>query len=146
MTFEAELVMFVCFSGLFVAVSCGKIFIDRYTLEFDRKLGNWSTSFINVNNVSCTNLTIQPFQTITKFVAYVKVNLAENENDREYKREFVRTVVDVAKATAGEQMNFLVKGFFENLKPYMDFKFQMPMPPVSASFSFQNLILILFRE
>lgn len=100
-------------------------------MDFDEKLSNWSTSFItNSDNVSITNLTIEPFQTITKFLVYMKISLAEGENDRECKREFVRTVFDAEKATAGEQKNLIVRGFVGSLRKYMDFDFKMPLPPV----------------
>lgn len=121
------LILFLC-SNVLSAV----IYIDRYTLDWNKKFGNWSTEFThNEKRNAVVNLTFEMYKTMTKQLVYVKVNLAENEHDRECKRELVRTVVDPEKAFKGAQKNFFVAGFMANLNRFMDFDVIYPYQPVN---------------
>lgn len=107
------------------------IFIERSSLDFDENIGNMSTTFYhNERQNSITNLTIVMYKPITKVLIYVTLRFAENENDRDYKREFLRTVFDVEKWYKGAQINFLIKAFMENLRRFMDFEIKLPFKPV----------------
>lgn len=77
------------------------------------------------------NVTMVSHVTITKMVAYVSVRFPENKNDREYRREVVRTVVDVEKVLKGMQSNPIVKGYVDDLLKYADFDINLPYKPVS---------------
>lgn len=111
------------------------ISINRYTLDWNQQIGNWSTEFThNEIRNAVVNLTINIYKPLAKLLIYVKVNLAENEHDREFRREFLRTVVDVQKAYKGAQMNFLVAAFVKNLIRFMQFEIQFPLQPVSKLF------------
>lgn len=84
------------------SVTSAVIYIDRSTLDFNKKIANLTTTYThNEKGNSITNLTILTFKTITKMLLYVHVKLAEDENDREFKRSLLRTVVDVEKLNRG---------------------------------------------
>lgn len=119
---------------LLLSVSTGAvIYIDRYTLDVNRKVGNWSTSFIhNENRNAIVNVTIGINKPLTKLLIYAKINMAENEHDREFKREFLRTVFDFEKISTGSRLNFIIAAFVENLKKFMDFQLRFPFQPVSG--------------
>lgn len=108
------------------------IYIDRFTLDSNKKASNFSVSYThNKNRNAIVNLTIEILKPLTKLMIYVKVNLAENEHDREYRWEFLRTVVDVDKLFKGAQMNPLVAAYMENMKQFLNFEIQFPFQPVS---------------
>lgn len=65
-------------------------------------------------------------------LVYVKINVEENKDDRDYKKEFLRTVVDVEKLSKGGQLNFLVAGYMENVKKFLDFEIRFPFQPVGV--------------
>lgn len=108
------------------------MYIDHSTLDFNKQIGNATVNYFhNDKGNSITNVTIISFKTVTKILMYLKVKLAEDENDWECKREFVRTVVDVEKAVKGAQANFLIAAFMENLQRFTDFEVKLPFQPVN---------------
>lgn len=123
----------VFFLSVLSSVLGAVIFIDRFTLDCNKQFNNWSTSFThNENKNAVVNLTIDFYKPLAKLMIYVKVNMALNEKDRECKWEFLRTVFNAEKVSAGMQRNFLVGAFVENLKKFMDFEFRFPLQPVSC--------------
>lgn len=109
------------------------IYIDRSTVDSNTKYSNWSTAFTHDENQNAiVNVTMQISKPLAKLLVYVKVGLAENEHDRECKREFLRTVFDVEKVCTSSRMNFLVAAFLENLKRFFDFEMIFPLVPVSG--------------
>lgn len=118
------------------------IYIDRFTVDSNRKVCNWSTSYTyDEKRNSIVNLSVQISKPLARVLIYARVNLAENEHDREYRREFIRTVVDAEKAYKGAQQNFLVSSYMKNMKRYMDFEVEFPLQPVSVFNSiFQSLV------
>lgn len=126
---------------IFVALSAFchcLIYIDRFTNECNSRTGNISIAFTHdKEGQSVTNVTICMFVTIEKLRVYIKINLKENQNDREYRREFIRTIIDVEKLTKGIQKNKMVKGFMEDLMKSMECKLIFPLKPV-------NLFINLF--
>lgn len=113
------------------------IYVNRFTVESNKKVCNISTSFTHdEKRNSIINLTIQINKTLIKCLIYAKVNLAENDDDRECKREFIRTVVDAEKAYKGAQMNFLIASYMANMKRYMDFDVDFPLQPVGFKIIF----------
>lgn len=118
----------------FVWTVKGIIYIDRYTLEFNEKLSNWSISYIRVEKASSiTNVTFTPFKTVTKLLAYLTVKVAEDRNDREYRKEFIRTVFDCGKLFDGSQGNPILRGIIEDLQQSFTVKIVFPMTPVSQT-------------
>lgn len=112
------------------------IYIDHHTLDWNRQLCNWSTSYThNEKRNAIVNLTMQIPAPLTKFLVYLKVNLSQNKDDRSFKMEFMRTVFDGEKVASGAKKNFLVAAFVENPKKFMDFEIKFPLQPVSLFFS-----------
>lgn len=117
------------------------IYIDRFTLDCNKQLGNWSTEFThNENRNAIVNVTIRITKPLTKMLVYFKVNMAENDQDREFKREFLRTVFNGEKTAIGAKKNFLVAAFVENLKRFMQFEVRFPFQPVSFAI-FVNFLI-----
>lgn len=124
---DSRLVILVSFS-----FASAIMYIDHSTLDFNKQIGNATINYShNDKGNSITNVTIVSFKTVTKILMYLKVKLAEDENDWECKREFVRTVVDVEKAVKGAQANFLIAAFMENLQRFTDFEVKLPFQPVN---------------
>lgn len=137
----ARLVFFLCaIPGALSAV----IYIDRFTLDCNQKIGNWSTAFTHDERRNAiVNVTIEIFKPMSKMLVYARINLAENEHDRNYKRDFLRTVFDIKKTLKGSQ-NFLVSAFMANLRTFMDFEVQFPLQPVSISPSLSVMLGVSF--
>lgn len=108
------------------------VYIDRVTKDFNPKvLIDFTVEYThNSNGDAVVNVTIVSVVTITKLLAYGQVRLPENKDDREYRREFIRTVFDVTKTLNGSQSNFLVKFFCDNVMKYADFEMKFPVGPV----------------
>lgn len=127
------MIRLVSILSLFTGALSAVIYIDRFSLDSNGKVSNFSTSFThNEKRNAVVNLTIQFSKPLTKLLVYVKVNLAENEHDREYKRQFLRTFFDVEKTFKGAQQNFIMAAFVENLKKFKDFEVRFPLEPVSV--------------
>lgn len=110
----------------------GLIYIDRHTLEFNEKISNFSTNYIRLQNgSSATNLTFISFKTVTKLLIYFTVKAAEDINDRHYRREFIRTVIDVGKFFKNSQTNPILRNIIEEIQQCMNFRASYPMAPVS---------------
>lgn len=73
------------------------------------------------------------FVRIDKLLIYVKLFFPEDDNDREFKRRIMETVVDVEKILRGINanplLNVFMKDFFDRTK--VDFAFELPFEPVS---------------
>lgn len=124
-------------SLIFIVSTCvwvvnGKslVYIDRHKLEFNEKISNWSTSYIRVENgSSLINLTFTTFTTVKKMLIYLTLKVAEDSNDKEFRRVFVRTVIDVKRFFDGSQTNPILRSVIKNLQHSMDFRAKFPMPP-----------------
>lgn len=126
-----RLVFLLVFS---TSVLSAVIYIDRVTRDSNKKVANFSVTFAhNDKRNAIVNLTIEIYKPLIKMMVYVKINVPENKDDRECKRQFLRTVVDVEKLSNGVQQNFLVAGYMENVKRFLDFEIQFPFRPVGIS-------------
>jgi hypothetical protein len=85
---------------------------------------------INGSNGFIMNVKIDIFRPISKVLLYLKINLAENENDREYRKEILRTVFDVEKMVRGISGNSLWKSIAMSIGESMDFEFKFPLKKV----------------
>lgn len=107
-------------------------YVDRVESDCNPKLVNLSINFThNAKGESVTNVTITNYVTATKILIYITFRVSENENDREYKRKLINTVVDYEKATRGLQSNIMVKGYVNSILKCIDFELKMPFLPVS---------------
>lgn len=120
----------VAFSVL--SVVFGIIHIDKVTLDFDKKLSNWSITYgHDQTGNSVANVTFQLFDTVNRALLYLKANAAKDRNDRDCQIELVKTVIDVEKFLKGMQGNFLVRTYLDELTKFMDFEPKFPLFPVS---------------
>lgn len=135
--------MYLCF---FVATTNCVVYINRVTKEVDSKFGDIKIVYThNAKGDSVTNATFMTLCNITKMMVYMKLAVPENKNDREYKRELVRTVIDAEKIYKGSHSNFLVKIFFDCVLKYADFEFKLPLAPVVIlSNLFKEFSIIFF--
>lgn len=121
--------IFICVFKIFC--NC-IVYIDRRDIDFNPKLLSFSVNFThNAKGESFTNITIDNYVNITKWVAYASLRLPEDKNDHQYRREIVKTVVNLESCFNGLQSNPLVKGYVDNLSKHMDFKMKLPLRPVS---------------
>lgn len=67
---------------------------------------------------------------MTKMVTYLKANVPENENDKKFKKEVVRTVVDMEKLTKGFSGNFVLKTAIDLFLNSFEFEYKFPMKKV----------------
>lgn len=110
----------------------GIIYIDRFTLEFNEEICNWTISIKQVEKASSmTNVTFTPFKTVTKMLTYLTVKVAEDANDREYRRVFVRTVFDCGKLFGGSSGNPLLRTIIDDVQDKLSSPIVFPMEPVS---------------
>lgn len=118
------------------------VYIDRSSLDFNKNVGNWSTEFTHNEKHNCiVNLTMNSYKRILKMLVYMRVNFAENEDDHEFKRQFLRTVFDAEKGLKEAQKNFIVLSFMKNFKKYADFDFNFPFHPVSFEYQLNKSAL-----
>lgn len=113
-------------------VVLGIIFVDRSTLDFDKKLSNWSiTYFHDQTGNSVVNISFQTYVTVSKAFLYIKANAAIDRNDKEYQLEVLNTVIDTEKFLKGMQGHFIVRNFLVETLTSMDFEPKFPLPAVS---------------
>lgn len=111
----------------------GLIYVDRHTLEFNEKFMNWTLSYTSGRDRnSVNNFTFQTFTTLTKVLIYFTCCVAEDSNDKEYRREVVRTVIDLGKFFKGLQGNPMMRTMIKNLKQGLKNELNFPLPPVSC--------------
>lgn len=114
------------------------LYIDRVEVESNPAVASMLVDYMHdAKGNSVTNATFTTFVTITKSLLYLKMKVAENENDKEFKRQLISSVVDVDKVLKGFQSNFLISRFFAAFRKGMDLNFQHPLAPV-GSFNFMR--------
>lgn len=111
--------------------SSGLFYIERYTTEPIAVLMVTVNYTHDLKGNSITNISFVNTATITKIMLYIEIRAAEDNNDREYKRLLIKTVVDTVKATKSMQTNLFLKGFLANIVEHMDFELKFPFRPVS---------------
>lgn len=79
------------------------------------------------------------FADLSKVVTNIKIDIPENDRDQEYRREALRTTMDVGKFFKGIQGNFFAKAFSENFFQSINFVPAFPIKKVSHFLLFQSL-------
>lgn len=106
-------------------------YIGRVESDYNPKLVNMSVNY--THDARGHSLTLLNHVTITKFLIYVGLLVAENDNDREYKRKLVNSVIDIEKAVKGFQSSIWIKGYADSILKCMDFEFKLSLRPVSKN-------------
>lgn len=110
------------------------IYIDRFSLEFNEQISNWTITFVSFEKASSmTNVTFKPFKTVTKLLTYLTIKVAEDSNDREYRRVFVRTVFDCGKLFDGSSGNPILRTIIDDLQKSLSDRIVFPMEPVCTN-------------
>lgn len=107
----------ILISSCFPLIVLGSLFIDHYEIETNSTLATVDLTYKHNSRNNCiVNVTIQSHYPALKGLIYVKVNVAENKDDTEFKRELVRTRIDMEKLLRGLHGNFLIKTFMKNVR------------------------------
>lgn len=107
-------------------------YIDNAIAESNPKFMNMTFAYThNERGSSISNLTFETKVMIVKMLVYVKLNIAADQSAANYKRELLKTVIDVEKLFKGSHVHILVTAFTRNLGRFMDFKMKFPIKPVS---------------
>lgn len=89
---------------------------------------------VNITNIK-SGIVIDSVATllrdIEKLHAYVKFSVPENSDDKHYKKELLRTVVDIEKLFKGIATNFIAKAMIEFGK-VINFERSFPIKKVNA--------------
>lgn len=111
-------------------VSC-LLYIDRVKSNANLAIENLTVTFTHdATGNSVTTAVFTTFVTITKKLAYVKIRIAEDKNDKEFTKEIISTIVEIDKVFKGFQSNIFINNFFRDIRKSIDFRFVMPLPPV----------------
>lgn len=106
------------------------IYIDRFTAETNKKYSNVTIAVRpDKDGNSVTNITATTFTTFLELRVYIKIIFKE---DQEYRREFLRTVINVEKLANDLQRNIILKSYMDSLKKLMDFEVKFPLKHVSS--------------
>lgn len=106
--------------------------IDELKVDFNKAFLNVTVDQVNDKlEDPVFNITVDSFVCIDKMLVYFKVCIPENENDFKYRRELVRTTIDVQKLFKGvignPIINVVIKAFYKSI----DFEPTFPLRPVS---------------
>lgn len=139
--------IFILSAFVWVVKGTSLVYIDRHTLEFNEKISNWSTSYVRVENgSSMLNFTFTTFKTVKKMLIYLTLKVAEDSNDKEFRRVFVRTVIDLGRFLDGSQANPILRNVIKKLQQSMDFQAKFPIPPVSFKKIFSSWLIWNFHQ
>lgn len=104
------------------------IYIDRQTLDFDGELANWSVSYFHdQKRNSVSNVTLHLFKNFSKILIYFNVKVSEDANDKEYRREVCRTVMDYCKFMQNTRGNPILRAFLSGLRKSFPTNVTYPM-------------------
>lgn len=113
-------------------IATGIVYVNRHTQEYNEKINRWSFNYTQDQTVTAAaSFTVDNFVNITKALLYINFKVAEDDNDREYRREVIKTVIDLGKFVRGLQGHPILRFYIEDLKKTMDFNLTFPIPPVS---------------
>lgn len=77
------------------------------------------------------NYSFEFIKTVKSFKIYLSLNIPENENDREFRKELLKTVINGDKIFNGVFANPVVKYIVKTIFPSAQFEIKLPFKPVS---------------
>lgn len=124
----------------FLQFSSCIVYIDRAVVDSNPKFVSMEVNFTHDDEGnSITNVTFTSLINVTKLLVYFKLKLAEDENDKDFKRLLVSSVLDIEKVFSGKQSNGIINRYFDALKQSADPRFKVPLPMVSRhNFKFKT--------
>lgn len=130
----------------FSIIDCG-VHVDRIEVDTNIQVCNTSfTHYDDPNGDGVVNGTFQNFKTITKIMFYTKMKIAEDQNDKEFRRVILSTVCDAEKMLNGMQGHLWLKSFADVIRRSLDFEFKTPFLPVSRFLNVKTVYYVLLRE
>lgn len=122
------------------------VHIDRLEIESNPSIGSLVANYAHdEKGNSIINATFSNSVTIIKSLLYFKIKLAEDKNDKEFKRTLISSVLDVDKVLKGLQSNIVISRFFAVFKKGTDLKFKHPLAPVSSFYKVKDFSVYLLR-
>ena len=92
------------------------MYIDRHKIDFDKKLINITFEcFSDKVHDLVINLTIEHYVPLDNMVIYAKLNIPEDSDDRFFRKEVLKTVVNVGKLMNGVYGNPIIQAVFVRL-------------------------------
>jgi hypothetical protein len=82
-------------------------------------------------NSFTVNVTMDHLAVFTKMLIYMSYRIPESNNDRNFQKEVVKTVVDFEKSSKGLQNNFMVSKIIESFTEHVEPRMQFPLKKVS---------------
>lgn len=121
------LILFLCLN-----FSIAVLHIDKVVHINNKLYNNINSSYYHDEKENVhVDYAIQTKAVASKMLVYVKVNLAENKDDRKFSREFLRTVIDFDKLIKGLYGNPLISNFMKNFMTQVDsLNLKSPLPIV----------------
>lgn len=108
--------------------------MHKMSFNFNPKYLNVTANYVNsADSDAVFNVTADVFVTVDSLKAYLRVRLPEDKNDRLFKKDLLKTSIDIEKMLSGNVANFLVKTMVENLLKSFDFEPNFPFPPVNIA-------------
>lgn len=80
---------------------------------------------------SLIEIWMQTFDVVERIFFYVRVNIPEDQNDKDFRKEMFRFTFDVAKLFKDDYTNFMSKIIMERLLETIDFEPKFPFKKVS---------------
>lgn len=132
------------FSWSFLPIVCGLTYLDHAIVEPNLPYANMSLAYThNARGSAIMNFTFEFNVTVLKMLLYIKISVPENEHDSHYKKELLRTVIDVEKIFKESEATFMVKAVINNIRRFMDFKVKFPLLPVRPLLEVRHIQLRL---
>lgn len=107
------------------------VLVHHIAVSYNEKL---ATLWFNISNDgihdSLINVTSEFFVDFEKITCNVKINIPENKNDQNYRREVHKTSLDLQKFFEGVQGSFFSRVMLENIYQSINFVPGFPMKKV----------------
>lgn len=114
-------------------ICIGDIRVDRVEIENNYKYNNITYVAGEAPNPQTVvlNFYSQLFTDMLNIKVYIAINMPEDANDRKYRKEIIRTVIDAEKFFRRAQTNVVVRYFTDRILQYVNFKLEFPLKKVS---------------
>lgn len=98
-------------------------------MKYNKAVSNFTFNHICDGSHDCImNVTITSFE---KMLLYITLKMPEEETDKTYRKEFMKSTFDVSRILNGIYGSPIVSVFMRNFLKSCDFELKMPFSPVS---------------
>lgn len=111
----------------------GFLYVEEHRIDYNPEVSKQPEMVIFRNKKQSFegNYSIEFIKTVNKVKIYLFLNIPENENDRDFRKELVKTVIDCNKFFNGVYANPFVKYAVHSALSSAQFELKMPMKPVT---------------